>query len=165
MAITPDIWGPHGWKFMHYVALAYPVKPTADQKIQYKTFFESIQNILPCGLCSHNYKKHLKELPIDDSVLESNITLLKWTIDMHNKVNVENGKREYNSEEVVNLLINNFGATNFGDKKGEESKENFEDTDKKPKEKSNSIFFNFAFWIFIFVVLVTIAIIYKKTPI
>lgn len=164
MAITPEIWGPHGWKFMHYVALAYPVKPTSDQKTQYKTFFESIQNILPCGLCSHNYKKHLKELPIDDSVLESNITLLKWTIDMHNKVNVENGKREYNSEEVVNLLINNFGATNFGDKKGEESKEKFEDTDK-PKEKSNSIFFNFAFWIFIFVVLVTIAIIYKKTPI
>jgi hypothetical protein len=164
MAITPDIWGPHGWKFMHYVALAYPVKPTADQKIQYKTFFESIQNILPCGLCSHNYKKHLKELPIDDSVLESNITLLKWTIDMHNKVNVENGKREYTSEEVVNLLINNFGATNFGDKKGEETKEKFEDTDK-PKEKNNSNFFNFSFCIFIFVFLVTISIIYKKTPI
>lgn len=161
MAITPDIWGPHGWKFMHYVALAYPTKPTSEQKNEYKIFFESIQNILPCSLCSHNYKKHLKELPIDDKVLESNITLLKWTIDMHNKVNVENGKRAYSAEEVVNLLI-----TNFGDKK-----ENFENDKEqsslkdKPKEKSNSIFFNFAFWIFIFGVLVTIAIIYKKTPI
>ena len=155
MAITPDIWGPHGWKFMHYVALAYPTKPTLEQKNEYKTFFESIQNILPCGLCSHNYKKHLKELPIDDSVLESNITLLKWTIDMHNKVNVLNGKREYNSEEVVNLLINNFG-----DKKEEQSKK-----EEKPKDKNNSIFFNVVFWIFVFVVLVTIAIIYKKTPI
>jgi len=159
MAITPDIWGPHGWKFMHYVALAYPAKPTSEQKNEYKVFFESIQNILPCGMCSYNYKKHLKELPIDDKVLESNITLLKWTIDMHNKVNVQNGKREYNSEEVVNLLINNFG----------DKKENFEDTkeqskkDDKPKEKNNSIFFNVAFWIFIFVVLVTIAIIYKKS--
>ena len=163
MAITPDIWGPHGWKFMHYVALAYPAKPTSEQKNEYKIFFESIQNILPCGMCSYNYKKHLKELPMDDKVLESNITLLKWTIDMHNKVNVQNGKREYTSDEVVNLLINNFG----------EKKENFENTkepeqskkDDKPKEKNNSIFFNFAFWIFIFVVLVAIAVIYKKTPI
>jgi hypothetical protein len=161
MAITPDIWGPHGWKFMHYVALAYPAKPTLEQKNEYKIFFESIQNILPCGMCSYNYKKHLKELPMDDKVLESNITLLKWTIDMHNKVNVQNGKREYNSEEVINLLINNFG----------DKKENFEDTkdqeqskkDDKDKQKNNSIFFNFAFWIFIFVVLVTIAIIYKKS--
>jgi hypothetical protein len=159
MAITPDIWGPHGWKFMHYVALAYPAKPTSEQKNEYKIFFESIQNILPCGMCSYNYKKHLKELPMDDKVLESNITLLKWTIDMHNKVNVQNGKREYTSEEVINLLINNFG----------DKKENFEDTkeqskkDDKPKEKNNSIFFNVAFWIFIFVVLVTIAIIYKKS--
>jgi len=161
MAITPDIWGPHGWKFMHYVALAYPAKPTLEQKNEYKIFFESIQNILPCGMCSYNYKKHLKELPMNDKVLESNITLLKWTIDMHNKVNVQNGKREYNSEEVINLLINNFG----------DKKENFEDTkdqeqskkDDKDKQKNNSIFFNFAFWIFIFVVLVTIAIIYKKS--
>jgi len=161
MAITPEIWGPHGWKFMHYVALAYPAKPTPEQKNEYKIFFESIQNILPCGMCSYNYKKHLKELPMDDKVLESNINLLKWTIDMHNKVNVQNGKREYTSEEVVNLLINNFG----------DKKENFENTkdqeqskkDDKPKEKNNSIFFNVAFWIFIFVVLVTIAIIYKKS--
>jgi hypothetical protein len=160
MAITPEIWGPHGWKFIHYVALAYPAKPTSEQKNEYKVFFESIQNILPCGMCSYNYKKHLKELPIDDKVLENNITLLKWTIDMHNKVNVQNGKREYNSEEVVNLLINNFG-----DKKPDEDNKEQSKKDDKPKEKNNSIFFNFAFWIFIFVVLVAIAVIYKKSPI
>jgi hypothetical protein len=50
MAITPEIWGPHGWKFMHYVALAYPAKPTEEDKKNYKIFFESIQNILPCGM-------------------------------------------------------------------------------------------------------------------
>jgi len=161
MAITPDTWGPHGWKFIHYVALAYPTKPTQEQKNEYKIFFESIQNILPCGLCSHNYKKHLKELPIDDKVLESNITLLKWTIDMHNKVNVQNGKREYTSEEVVNLLINNFGDKK-PDEDTNESKQQSGLKDKD-KQKNNSIFFNFAFWIFIFVVLVTIAIIYKKS--
>jgi predicted helicase len=77
MVITPEVWGPYGWKFMHFVALAYPQKPTADDKKNYKTFFESIQNILPCALCSNNYKKHLLELPLTDSVLESNVNLIR----------------------------------------------------------------------------------------
>lgn len=153
MAITPDMWGPHGWKFIHYIALAYPEKPTEEQRNQYKIFFESIQNILPCGLCSYNYKKHLKELPLDNTVLENNINLLKWTIDMHNKVNVMNGKKEYKSEEVINLLITNFGENKVDSK--QQSPES---------KKGNSIFFNVIFWIFIFAVLVTIAILYKKFP-
>ena len=160
MAITPDIWGPHGWKFMHYVALAYPVKPTADQKTQYKTFFESIQNILPCGMCSYNYKTHLKELPLTDKVLESNVTLLKWSIDIHNKVNVLNGKREYNSEEVINLLINNFGDEK--DKEKEKEKDSVKQPGKEEKENSSSIFLSFAFWVVVFMILVAIAVIYKK---
>jgi len=156
MAITPEIWGPHGWKFMHYVALAYPAKPTEEDKKNYKIFFESIQNILPCGMCSHNYKTHLKELPLTDKVLESNVTLLKWSIDMHNKVNVLNGKREYESEEVINLLINNFD----GDKKKE--KDAVKQTPKEDKENGSSIFLSFAFWIVVFMILVAIAVIYKK---
>ena len=37
--ITPDIWGPHGWKFLHYLSFGYPMNPTTEQKNQYKTFF------------------------------------------------------------------------------------------------------------------------------
>ena len=28
----PDVWGPHGWKFIHYVTLGYPDKPTKEDK-------------------------------------------------------------------------------------------------------------------------------------
>ena len=37
--ITPDLWGPHGWKFLHYLSFGYPMDPTTEHKNQYKTFF------------------------------------------------------------------------------------------------------------------------------
>ena len=38
-SIKPSIWGPHGWKFMHYVSLGYPSNPTEEDKKNYKTFY------------------------------------------------------------------------------------------------------------------------------
>ena len=37
--MTPDVWGPHGWKFIHYITLGYPEYPTQMQKDKYKAFF------------------------------------------------------------------------------------------------------------------------------
>jgi len=37
-SIKPNIWGPHGWKFMHYVSLGYPVNPTESEKQNYKNY-------------------------------------------------------------------------------------------------------------------------------
>ena len=34
--ITPQEWGPHGWKFIHYVSLGYPENPTEEDKHKYK---------------------------------------------------------------------------------------------------------------------------------
>ena len=71
MQIGPDTWGPHGWKFIHFLALAYPNEPTDEQKKNYKTFFEALQPVLPCSLCANNYKRHITtELPITESVLK-----------------------------------------------------------------------------------------------
>ena len=58
-SIKPKIWGPHGWKFLHYVSLGYPEKPTDKEKIYYKNFYYSLQNVLPCEKCAQNYKKIL----------------------------------------------------------------------------------------------------------
>ena len=49
--ITPNLWGPHGWKFIHYVTFGYPINPTNQDKENYKMFFLSLQNILPCSKC------------------------------------------------------------------------------------------------------------------
>ncbi len=90
----PDTWGPHGWKFIHYVTLGYPNKPTKEDKIIYKNFFTSLTDILPCIICKNNYSKHLELFPLTDFILKSRLNLMTWGIKMHNLVNIENNKKE-----------------------------------------------------------------------
>ena len=103
----PDTWGPHGWKFIHYVTLGYPSKPTNSDKIKYKNFFITLSDVIPCILCKMNYKKHLQELPINESVLKNRHTLMAWAIKMHNLVNIENNKKSVSINDGINMIKNN----------------------------------------------------------
>jgi hypothetical protein len=108
MKITPNIWGPHGWKFLHYVTFAYPDKPSEEDKLNYKTFLTSLGTVLPCTLCSDNYKKHLLLYPLDDIVLSSNENLIRWGIDMHNEVNKLNNNKIYDYSSAKELILSNY---------------------------------------------------------
>ena len=99
LTLDRNNWGPNAWSFIHYVALGYPTNPTDNDKENYKTFYYSLQNTLPCQKCAVNYQRHLKDIPID-SALDGPQELFKWTIDIHNEVNKELGKRKYSYEEV-----------------------------------------------------------------
>jgi hypothetical protein len=176
ITITPDVWGPVGWKFIHFIALAYPQNPTVEQKANYKTFFESIQNVLPCIICSNNYKKHLEELPLNDEILASKESLLRWSIDMHNKVNIQNNKPALSYDDAINLMLSNFNDnndTNNNDIQNNQikpkdnkntlfKKKSNIDFDEYDKSGSNLLFYTFAFWFVIAAILITIAIVYKK---
>jgi len=100
--MDPEIWGPHGWYFLHSITLAYPDNPTEDDKIYHKNFFESLKNILPCDKCRNHYDQNLITYPIENH-LENKESLFKWLVDVHNRVNIDNGKREYNYDEVTKL--------------------------------------------------------------
>ena len=157
MNLGPNIWGPHGWKFLHMVAIGYPNEPSEDQKKRYKSFFESIQYILPCPICSNNYKKHLKELPLTDEVLKNRQNLSHWTIDVHNIVNKEKGKKVWNYDDALLHIFNNYELT----PEHENIKnENIEKMDNVEKEKNN--FYPLWSMILLLVILVIIAVVYKK---
>ena len=102
--IKPSVWGPPGWRFMHYVSLGYPEKPSDSEKQQYKAFYESLQHVLPCHTCAQNYKENLRTMPIDDA-LGTRDSLVKWVIDIHNKVNVETGKKTLGHQEALDLYL------------------------------------------------------------
>ena len=104
-SIKPNLWGPHGWKFMHYVSLGYPENPTIDNKNRYKNFYYSLQDVLPCEKCRENYKKNIMNHPIDPH-LENKESLIKWVIDIHNKVNQELNKETLDYQEATNLYLN-----------------------------------------------------------
>ena len=90
----PNAWGPYGWNFLHYVTLGYPKNPDTDDKKNYKLFFESLKNILPCPKCAKHYEENLKVLPLTDDILDDKEKFIKWLIDVHNRVNVSTGKPE-----------------------------------------------------------------------
>ena len=171
--ITPDVWGPSLWKSIHYIALAYSMNPTDEQKIIYKNYFTSIQAVLPCSICANNYARHLIELPLTDEVLKNKETLVKWTIDMHNKVNEENGKTIYSFDDGLKIILDDFPTNNVVVNISNEkpSKKNIDFRLKnKPSNKSldnededtSTIFSSFTFWLIILLVLMTIAVVYKK---
>ena len=91
----PSTWGPHGWRFFHYVTLGYPINPSDKDIKIYKKFFKSIGNILPCSICRDNYKDHIKKFPLTTNIMNDREKLIKWGINMHNLVNKELGKNIY----------------------------------------------------------------------
>ena len=100
--ILPEVWGPSGWKFMHYVALGYPDDPTEKDKSSYKDFYESLSDILPCQGCANHYKENITKFPIDSS-LKDRDSLLHWTVDIHNEVNKQTGKKILSYDDALEL--------------------------------------------------------------
>ena len=98
-------WGPSAWLFLHSVSFQYPENPTDQDKNNYKIFFESLQNILPCPNCREHYQKNIQENPMN---LESRESLIKWVIDLHNLVNQKNSKKEYSYDEVKDLYQSKY---------------------------------------------------------
>lgn len=101
----PDIWGPPGWKFFHFITTGYPDHPTESIKKKYYEYFQSLQYVIPCSLCASHFGENLKTLPLDDKVLSSKQNLVKWGIMIHNIVNKKNGKKEYTFEEGVEEIL------------------------------------------------------------
>ncbi len=100
--VNPRAWGPHGWKFMHYVTVAYPDDPTDQDKHQMEVFFLSIKNVLPCKMCRDHFEETLEKHPLDEHALASRHNLVKWMIKVHNEVNKATGKRS------VNISVNEY---------------------------------------------------------
>ncbi len=103
----PDQWGPHGWKFIHYVTMGYPDKPTKNDKIRYKNFLTAIGDVLPCIICANHYKEHLLQFPLDDKVLKNRTSLMSWGVRVHNAVNENNNKKIYSVKDGIKNIKSN----------------------------------------------------------
>jgi len=104
MAPPTSVWGPHGWRFLHYVSLGYPENPTDDDKDNYKQFYYMIRNVLPCSLCSYHYKENYERMPLTDEILSDKSKLVRWVIDIHNIVNESKNKRIIPYDEAIELI-------------------------------------------------------------
>ena len=97
--VSPSQWGKHFWNCIHLVAMGYPDAPLPQEREDYKIFMTTFGKILPCSKCRVNFKRHIDELPID-LFLFGRQQLFDWTVQMHNIVNRELGKREWTYQEA-----------------------------------------------------------------
>ncbi len=81
------VWGPMVWNFLHIVSFNYPVKPTQNDKDNYKNYLLSLGKVLPCKYCRDNFQNNLVKAGFSDSVFENRDCFSKFIYKLHNCVN------------------------------------------------------------------------------
>ena len=106
--INPTLWGPHLWKFMHYLTLSYPDNPTENDINKYRHFFTMIGEYLPCEKCRIHYKEHTlsNKHPLTNEALSSRDNLVYWLFSLHNTVNKSLNNKELTMKEFNDIYIN-----------------------------------------------------------
>jgi hypothetical protein len=137
--VNSNIWGSHAWKFMHYVTLGYPEKPTAEQKNNYKNFFILLKHVLPCSKCAKHYEENLTKHPLTDDILNNKNKFIKWCIDLHNIVNKMLNKKILSYDEAYNILINNTNNTNSNKSYYDINVPNYEYINKSENIKTDNL--------------------------
>ena len=105
LSINPELWGPHAWKFLHYITLSYPTNPTESDKHDYKMFFEVLGKVLPCQKCKKHFQNNLVDFPLTDEILSTRWNLAKWMLQIHNRLNLEHGKKIYTFDEFYDEYV------------------------------------------------------------
>ena len=109
----PSIWGPHAWFFLETISMSYPLEPTEKEKINFKTFFYTLQYVIPCNKCRVNYNKHLKIYPLTDDVLDKRDNFFKWIVNMHNAVDPNKTRT---LKETYDFYINQYSNNKINTK-------------------------------------------------
>ena len=134
----PDVWGPPGWKFIHFITLGYPDMPTESQKKKYYDYFHSLKHVIPCSICASHFAENLEELPLDDNVLASRENLVRWGINIHNIVNKKNGKKEYTYEEGIKEILKPLCQKGCTSTPPQTETEQFKNNIKKKEQFTNN---------------------------
>ena len=87
-----SVWGPSLWHSLHTISFNYPIRPTQDDKKNYYNFYKNLVHILPCRYCRENYKKNIKTIKLNMSVMKNRFTLSNWLYEIHELVNEMLGK-------------------------------------------------------------------------
>jgi predicted nucleotidyltransferase len=82
-----NVWGPAMWHYLHLMSFNYPVNPTPQDKVNYKDFVYSLQNVLPCKYCRINLTNNFKKKPLQMCDMKNRETFSKYIYELHETIN------------------------------------------------------------------------------
>lgn len=105
-----SVWGPSMWHYLHTMSFNYPVKPSHDDKINYRNFVLNLKYVLPCGKCRKNLKKNMAKLPLLMKHMENRETFSRYIFDLHELINTMLNKKSGLTYEIVRERYEHFRA-------------------------------------------------------
>ena len=116
IGMGPDVWGPIFWSTMHIVTLGYADVPSKEEQNAAAQFFNSLAIVIPCPICRAHYSHFLQASPVE-AAATSRTELVHWLFSLHNKVNVQLGKRQISWEDFIAKMskLRDKGSVNIFD--------------------------------------------------
>lgn len=96
----PHIWGPHFWFFLHTIAMSYPDHANDVTKRKYYDLIQNLPLFLPDAEMGNRFSRLLDDYPVTP-YLGKRESFIRWTVFMHNKINVILGKPEMELSDAI----------------------------------------------------------------
>jgi hypothetical protein len=96
----PHIWGPHFWFFLHTIAMSYPDSANEVTKRKYYTLIQNMPLFIPNHEMGDHFSRLLDKYPVSP-YLGKRESFIRWTVFIHNKVNLVLGKPEMELEDAI----------------------------------------------------------------
>jgi hypothetical protein len=87
-----SVWGPALWHSLHTMSFNYPVKPTLNDKTNYRRFMMNLVNVLPCRYCRENLKKNYRAFPLTMNCMKDRNHFSRYVYQLHERINKNLGK-------------------------------------------------------------------------
>lgn len=98
---SPEVWGESFWFVVHLGSISAPEFIPVDKRYKYWGFIDGIPEMLACGKCSKHAREWVEQhRQYQDQICSSRDNLVKFYVDMHNNVNIRNGKPVITVDEV-----------------------------------------------------------------
>jgi hypothetical protein len=87
------IWGPALWLSIHCISMNYPSNPTEADQQTYRTWFEGLEFVLPCGTCRNNFRQNLIAIGYNaNQHFQSRLMFSYMVYRLHNNIRKMQGK-------------------------------------------------------------------------
>ena len=106
--LDTSIWGPPLWNVLH---IAAQYGPARSSQANWMNLIKALRTGIPCPDCTSHYNTWLNSHPLRASLVPGvSFDISKWILDLHNNVNLRNGKPAWSMAHVATAYNNRIAT-------------------------------------------------------